>query len=94
MTHKEEAPETGVRGFSGFLGMGNVSVVLKASASITPPRTPADDPTAMAKAGSSHADTINSYPTRAACCADLRNHAVRPMQWREWSGGLRRCCDS
>jgi len=33
--------------------------------------------------GSGHADTINSYPTRAACFADLRYHAVRLMKRRE-----------
>jgi hypothetical protein len=34
----------------------------------------------MADGGSGHADTINSYPTRAACGADLRDHAILLMK--------------
>ena len=46
----------------------------------------------MALGGSGHADTINTYPTCAACFADLRDHAVRLMK-RRGRHGLRRCCD-
>ena len=46
----------------------------------------------MAEVGSGHALTINSYPTSAACFADLRDHAVRLMKRRNWHG-RRRCCD-
>jgi hypothetical protein len=46
----------------------------------------------MALGGSGHADTINSYPTRAACFTDLRDHAVRLMK-RRGRHCLRRCCD-
>jgi hypothetical protein len=46
----------------------------------------------MADGGSGRADTINSYPTRAACGADLRDHAVRLMKWRG-RHGLRGRCD-
>jgi hypothetical protein len=44
----------------------------------------------MAFGGSRHADTINSYPTRAAGFADLCDHAVRLMEWRDWRSGLYR----
>ena len=64
-----------------------VSVPPNASAS-TPSRTPAG----LADGGSGHADTINSYPTRAACIADLRDHAVRLMK-RRGRHGLCGCCD-
>jgi hypothetical protein len=40
----------------------------------------------MALGGSGHANTINSYFTRAACFADLRDHAVRLMKWCKRSG--------
>ena len=56
-----------------------------------PSRTPADDPAAMAKGGSSHAGTVNSYPTWTAGSRACVIVPCRPMQWREWSGGLRRC---
>jgi hypothetical protein len=68
-----------------------VSVIPNASAS-TPARTPADLSADMALGGSGHADTINSYPTRAACFTDLRDHAVRLMK-RPGRHCLRRCCD-
>jgi hypothetical protein len=68
---------------------GGVSVVSKASAS-TPSRTSADFSAYMAFGGSRHADTINSYPTRAAGFADLCDHAVRLMEWRDWRSGLYR----
>ena len=45
-----------------------------------PYRAPADMAADMALGGSGHADTINSYPTRAACFADLRDRAVRLMK--------------
>jgi hypothetical protein len=45
----------------------------------------------MAFGGSRHADTINSYPARAAGFAGLRDHAVRLMKWRERHGLCRRC---
>jgi hypothetical protein len=48
--------------------------------------------TGLADGGSSHADTINSYPTRTACLADLRDHVVRLMQ-RRGRHGLRGCGD-
>jgi hypothetical protein len=57
-----------------------------------PSRTPADGSADMALGGSGHADIINSYPTRAACFTDLRDHAIRLMKRRDWHG-LRRCCD-
>jgi hypothetical protein len=57
-----------------------------------PSPTPADFSADMALGGSGHADTIYSYPTRAACFADLRDHAVRLMKRRD-RHGLRRCCD-
>jgi hypothetical protein len=60
---------------------GGVSVPASANTSM-PPRTPADFSTHMALGGSGHAHTINSYPTRAACFADLRDHAVRLMKRR------------
>ena len=47
----------------------------------------------MALGSSSHADTINSYTTRAARFADLRDHAVRMMKRRD-RHGLHRCCDN
>lgn len=47
-----------------------------------PPCTPADFASDMAASGSGHADTINPYPTRSACFADLRDHAVRLMNRR------------
>ena len=77
-----------VRGLKWFLvaQFGGVSVILKAIAS-TPSRTPAD----LALSGSGHADTVNSYSSRAARLADLRDHAVRLMKWRDWHG-LHRCC--
>jgi hypothetical protein len=46
----------------------------------------------MASGGSGHADAINSYPTRAACHADLRGHAIRLMKRRD-RHGLNRCCE-
>jgi hypothetical protein len=46
----------------------------------------------MALGGSGHADTINSDPARAACFADLRDHAV-PLMKRRRRHGLRRRCD-
>ena len=49
---------------------------LTANVPCTPHRAPAD----LAFGGSGHADTMNSYPTRAACFADLRDHAVRLMK--------------
>ena len=45
-----------------------------------PSRTSADLSADMALGGSGHADTINSYPTRAACFSDLRGHPVRLMK--------------
>jgi hypothetical protein len=65
-----------------------VSVPANAIAS-TPPRTPADFAADMALGGSGHANAINSYPTRATCFADLRDHAVRLMK-RCDGHGLRR----
>jgi len=70
---------------------GGVLVVLSANASM-PSRTPADFSADMALGGSGHADTINSYPARAACFADLSDHAVRLMK-RRGRHGLRRGCD-
>ena len=70
----------------------DVSVPPNASAS-TPSRTPADFSADMALGGSGHADTINPYPTRATRFADLRDHAVRLMKWRDWQG-LYRCRES
>ncbi len=72
-------------------GLDGVSVPPNASASI-PSRTPADFSTDMASGGSRHADTINPYPTRATCFADLRDHAIRLMERRD-RHGLRRCGD-
>ena len=54
---------------------GGVSEVPNANACV-PSRTPADLSADMALGGPSHADTINSYPTRAACFADLRDMAA------------------
>jgi hypothetical protein len=62
-------------------GCGSVSVVISAKA-FTPVRTPAGGSADMAGGGSGHADTINSYPARAACFADLSDHAVRLMKRR------------
>ena len=56
-----------------------LSVIARASASI-PSRTPAG----LAFGGSSHADTINSCPARSASGDDLRDHAVRLGNWRNW----------
>ena len=70
---------------------GGVSEVPNANVCI-PSRTPADFSADMALSGSSYADTINSYPARAACFADLRDHAVRLMKRRD-RHGLGRCCD-
>ena len=58
----------------------------------TPHRAPADGPTDMTPRGSGHADTINSYPTSAACHTDLRGHALRLMERRD-RHGLHRCCE-
>ena len=66
--------------------MPSLSVPTNASAS-TPSRAPAS----LALGGSGHADAINSYPTRTACCTDLRDHAVRLMKWRG-RHGLHGCC--
>ena len=71
-------PETG----------SGVSIPFTANVPCTPHRAPAD----LAFGGSGHADTINSYPTRAACFADLRDHAVRLMK-RHGRHSLRRCCE-
>jgi hypothetical protein len=67
---------------------GGVSMPLAANVPCTPHRAPAD----LAFGGSSHADTINSYPTSAACFANLRDHVVRLMKRRECYC-LRRRCD-
>jgi hypothetical protein len=74
-----------------FSRLGSVSVVLNAKA-FTICHTPADVAADLAFGGSGHADTINSYPTRAARCADLCDHAVRLMKRRR-RHGLRTCCD-
>ena len=71
--------------------LDGVSVPPNASASI-PSRTPADFSTDMAFGGSGYTDTIDPYPTRATCFADLRDHAIRLMERRE-GHGLRRCGD-
>jgi len=63
-----------------------VSEPPNANASI-PSRTPAG----LADGGSGHADTINSYPARAACFAHLRDHAVRLMKRHGWHSLSRRC---
>ena len=68
-----------------------VSVVLEAPARITPSRTPAIYPAAMADAGSGHADTINSRPKRTASEGGSRGYAVRPLKWCERQCGLRSC---
>ena len=70
---------------------GGVSEVPNANPCV-PSRTPTDFSADMALGGSGHADTINSYPTRAACFADLRDHGVRLMKRRE-RHGLSRGCD-
>jgi hypothetical protein len=67
-------------------GHGGVSVVVNANASI-PSRTPAG----LTDGGSGHADTINSYPPRAAGFADLRDHVVRLMKRYRRHGLCRRC---
>jgi len=61
---------------------GGVLVPPNANASMPSP-TPADFSADMTLGGSGHADTINSYPTRAACFSDLRCHPVRLMKRRE-----------
>ena len=66
--------------------MPSLSVPTNASAS-TPSRAPAS----LALGGSGHADAINSYPTRTACCTDLRDHAVWLMKWRGRHGLHGRC---
>jgi hypothetical protein len=63
-----------------------------ANVSCTPHRAPADGSTDMPSGGSGHADTINSYPTGAACHADLHGHAVRLVKRDDWHG-LHRCCE-
>jgi hypothetical protein len=72
---------------------GGVSInPTMANVPCTPHRAPADGSTDMTSGGSGHADTINSYPTSAACHADLRGHAVRLMKRRD-RHGLHRCCE-
>src|SRR5262249_34062887 len=46
----------------------------------------------MTDGGSGHADTTNSGPTRAACQANLRDHAVR-LRKRRGRHCLRRRCE-
>ena len=77
-----------VRGLKWFLvaQFDGVLVPVHASAS-TPSRTSTD----LASSSSGHADTVNSYSSRAAGFADLRDHAIRLMKWRDWHG-LHRCC--
>ena len=70
----------------GVTESGRVSEPANAGAS-TPSRTPAG----LADGGPGHADTINSYPARAACFAHLRDHAVRLMK-RHGGHSLRRRC--
>jgi hypothetical protein len=43
--------------------------------------------------GTATESLIPPHP-RTTVVADLRDHAVRFLQWREWSGGSRRCCES
>jgi hypothetical protein len=82
----------------------NLTVIANApnaSASM-PSRTPADflefsvaaDDSAadVAAGGCSYADAVNHVHTRAACVADLSDHAVRLMKRRD-RHGLRGCCD-
>ena len=90
---RRETPELSGRSqpltsFCSLERFSAVSVPPNASAS-TPSRAPAN----LADGGSGHADTINSYPTRAACFADLRDHAVRLMKRRE-RYGLCGCSDA
>jgi hypothetical protein len=45
----------------------------------------------MADGGSGYADTINSYRAQTASHTDLRDYAVRLMNWRERHCLCRRC---
>jgi len=61
----------------------SVVVVAHASASM-PSCAPAIMATCMANGGSGHADTMNSCPEWSASVGDLRDHAVRLMNRRDW----------
>ena len=65
-----------------------VSMPLTTNVPCTPHRAPAD----VAAGGSRLAVTVDVVHTRAACFADLRDHAVRLMKGCG-RHGLRRCCD-
>ena len=64
-----------------------VSMPLTANVPCTPHRAPAN----VATGGGRHAATIDIVHTRAACLADLRDHAVRLMK-RHGRHGLHGCC--
>jgi hypothetical protein len=61
----------------------SVVVVAHASASM-PSCAPAIMAACMANGGSGHADTMNSCPEWSASVGDLRDHAVRLMNRRDW----------
>jgi hypothetical protein len=56
-----------------------------------PARTPADVAADVAGGDVTYTDTANRMTTRAAHEANLRDHAVRLMKWRD-RHGLRGCC--
>src|SRR3954471_12070966 len=57
-----------------------VSVVAPSSANAS---GPPDTSTSLADGGSGHADTTNSCPTRAASVRNVRDYAVRFVNWRD-----------
>ena len=65
-----------------------VSVVAPPSANAS---GPSDTPASLANGGSGHADTTNSCPARAACVSNLRDYAVRLVNWRHRHCLCRRC---
>jgi hypothetical protein len=54
--------------------------------------TPHETPAGLAAHDSRPADTIDHVHTRAAGMADLRDQAVRLIEWGGWHS-LRRCCN-
>ena len=75
------------------LGTGLISVVVIARANACMPScTPAVMAACLANGGSGHADTMNPCPERSASVGDLRDHAVRLMNRRDWHC-FYGCCD-
>jgi hypothetical protein len=70
------------------IGLPGSSTPLTASV----PRTPHQASVGLAAGHSRHASTIDHMHTRTARFADLRDHALLLMNWRDWHG-LHGCCE-